>query len=48
MLASTNFAPGWASWMRISIAISPPTSRKKKEVTTYWTPITLWSVLTRK
>ena len=43
-----NCMPGLASWARISIASRPPTSRKKNEVTTYWIPITLWSVLTRK
>ena len=48
MFALTNCAPGWASWARISIAIRPPTSRKKKAVTVYWMPITLWSVLMRK
>ena len=48
VLASTNWRPGAASSARISIAISPPTNRKKNEVTTYWMPITLWSVLTRK
>ena len=32
----------------MSIANMPPTSRKKNEVTVYWMPITLWSVLTRK
>ena len=45
---STKFAPGWASSARMSIASMPPTSRKKKDVTTYWTPITLWSVLILK
>ncbi len=44
----TNCIPGWASSARISIASRPPTSRKKNEVTVYWTPITLWSVFTRK
>ncbi len=48
VLASTKCDPGCASWARISIAIRPPTSRKKNEVTTYWMPITLWSVFTRK
>ena len=43
-----NCIPGLASCARMSIASSPPTSRKKNEVTTYWIPITLWSVLTRK
>ena len=43
-----NCMPGLASWARISIASRPPTSRKKNEVTVYWIPITLWSVLTRK
>ena len=37
-----------ASSARMSIAIRPPTKRKKNEVTTYWMPMTLWSVLTRK
>ena len=48
VFASTNCIPGWASSARISIASRPPTSRKKNEVTTYWIPITLWSVFTRK
>ena len=43
-----NCIPGFASWARISIASRPPTNRKKNEVTVYWMPITLWSVLTRK
>ena len=43
-----NCIPGLASCARISIASRPPTSRKKNEVTVYWMPITLWSVLTRK
>ena len=46
--ASRNCMPGLASWARISIASRPPTNRKKNEVTMYWIPITLWSVLTRK
>ena len=32
----------------MSIAIRPPTKRKKNELTVYWIPITLWSVLIRK
>ena len=48
VLASTNWRPGWASSARMSIAIRPPTNRKKNEVTTYWMPMTLWSVLGRK
>ena len=40
--------PGLASWARMSMASRPPTSRKKNEVTMYWIPMTLWSVLTRK
>src|SRR5919205_446868 len=48
VFASTNCRPGWASSARISIASRPPTNRKKNEVTVYWIPITLWSVLTRK
>ena len=44
----TNCIPGCASSARISIASRPPTNRKKNEVTVYWIPITLWSVLTRK
>ena len=43
-----NCIPGLASWTRISIASRPPTNRKKNDVTVYWIPITLWSVLTRK
>src|SRR5919107_559085 len=48
VLGSTNWRPGWASSARMSIANSPPTKKKKNEVTTYWMPMTLWSVLTRK
>ena len=40
--------PGLASSARKIIAISPPARKKKIVVTTYWIPITLWSVLTRK
>ncbi len=43
-----NCIPGLASWARISMASMPPTRRKKNEVTTYWIPMTLWSVLTLK
>jgi hypothetical protein len=45
---SRNCIPGSASSTRKTIAVRPPTSRKTKVVTVYWTPITLWSVLTRK
>ena len=45
---STNCVPGLRELARTSIAISPPTTKKKNVVTRYWTPITLWSVLTRK
>ena len=48
VFASTKCEPGCASCARISIAISPPMSRKKNELTVYWIPITLWSVLMRK
>ena len=41
-------APGFASSARKTIAIRPPARKKKIVVTRYWTPITLWSVLTRK
>ncbi len=44
VLASMNWRPGCASSARMSIAKSPPTNRKKNECTTYWTPMTLWSV----
>ena len=37
----TKFIPGWASSTRISIAIRPPTRKKKNDVITYWIPITL-------
>jgi hypothetical protein len=40
--------PGCASSARMISASAPPTSRKNSEVTVYWIPITLWSVLTRK
>jgi len=33
---------------RISIAMNPPQRKKKKVVTMYWMPMTLWSVLTLK
>src|SRR5213075_1877422 len=45
---SKNCVPGRASSARTSIASSPPARKKKTVVTRYWTPITLWSVLTRK
>jgi hypothetical protein len=48
VLASTNWRPGAASSARMSIASRPPTKRKKNEVTTYWIPMTLWSVFGRK
>ena len=41
VFGSTNWRPGSASSARISIAIRPPTNRKKNEVTVYWIPITL-------
>jgi hypothetical protein len=44
----TNCIPGFASSARMYIAIRPATTKKTNVVTTYWTPITLWSVLTRK
>ena len=48
VLGSTICVPGWASSARMIIAISPPTKKKKKVVTRYWIPMTLWSVLTLK
>ena len=45
---STYCMSGCASSARKSIAISPPAMKKKNVVTRYWTPITLWSVLTLK
>jgi hypothetical protein len=48
VLASTNCEPGWASSARMTIAIRPPATKKKKVVQMYWIPMTLWSVLTRK
>ena len=41
---STNCIPGWASSARKIIASSPAMTKKKIVVTTYWIPITLWSV----
>jgi hypothetical protein len=43
-----NWSPGCASSARNSIAKRPPMQKKMIVVTTYWMPITLWSVLTRK
>ena len=45
---STNWSPGWASSARKNIAIRPPITKNTNVVTRYWTPMTLWSVLTRK
>ena len=39
---------GFASSARTSNASIPPARKKKIVVTRYWTPITLWSVLTLK
>jgi hypothetical protein len=41
-------APGVASSARTPSASSPPMMKKMNVVTRYWTPITLWSVLTLK
>ena len=46
--ALTIWVPGCASSARISIAIRPPIRKKMNEVTMYWMPMTLWSVLTLK
>ena len=43
-----NWSPGCASSARKSIASRPPTQKNTIVVTTYWIPITLWSVLIRK
>ena len=40
--------PGVASSARMPSASMPPIMKKMKVVTRYWTPITLWSVLTLK
>ena len=45
---SKKWFDGRASWTRTSIARNPPARKKKIVVTRYWTPMTLWSVLTRK
>jgi len=44
----TYCMPGRASSARMIIAVKPAATKKKIVVTRYWTPITLWSVLTRK
>ena len=44
----TNWVPGRASSARTSIASRPAITKNTIVVTRYWTPITLWSVLTRK
>ncbi len=41
VFGSTNWVPGWASSARITMAISPPATKKKKVVQMYWMPITL-------
>ena len=43
-----NCIPGWASSALKSIAMRPPSTKKTNVVARYWTPITLWSVLTLK
>ena len=43
-----NCVPGAASSARMTIAITPPTTKKKNVVQMYWSPMTLWSVFTRK
>ena len=45
---SKYWIPGRASSARTSSASMPPMMKKNIVVTRYWTPITLWSVLTRK
>ena len=45
---STIWVPGWASSARMIIASRPPIRKKTNVVQTYWTPITLWSVLNLK
>ena len=45
---STYCMSGFASSARKIIAKRPPTTKKTNVVTRYWTPITLWSVLTLK
>ena len=40
--------PGVASSARTPSASMPPMMKKMNVVTRYWTPITLWSVLTLK
>ncbi len=45
---STNCRSGLASSARKIIAEKPPIVKKTNVVTRYWTPITLWSVLTLK
>ena len=46
--AAEVLRPGFASSARTSSASIPPMRKKMTVVTRYWTPITLWSVLTRK
>ena len=48
VFVSTYCIPGRASSARMNIAIIPAATKKKIVVTTYWMPITLWSVLMRK
>jgi hypothetical protein len=43
-LLCTNWMPGSHSSARITIAITPASMKKMKEVTRYMLPMTLWSV----
>ncbi len=45
---STISDPEFASSARKTMASSPPMRKNRKLVTMYCTPMTLWSVLTRK
>ena len=40
--------PGAASSVRMSSAMMPPHTMKKRVAPMYWMPMTLWSVFTRK
>ena len=43
--ASITLPFGTASWVRISSASTPPSSRNRKAVTPYRTPMRLWSTV---
>ncbi len=46
--AEANDGSGWSSSARMNMAPRPPMNRNARMTMRYWTPITLWSTLSRK